>query len=285
MRKLTAVLMFLLLTLCESAFALNDREYYDMKKDPFFRASDKRLTKLIDDMKNILPDKEYNDLRESHKAWIESGLDNTAKDLIANNNLAKVDAYVQATEGRIKYIERVRRQYTHEPENNSIAKTESDPQQEIKTQDSKSEPQQDTKLQAQEQRTNSDSKSDSESESEIKSQELTQETQPQKLTQSEAKELLERELKNRGLWQSNNIIIAGTDSESDSESDSAGGETLTLYDEANNKEENCWHFIHGEDFPDYISAINDYYVSMNDGAVYVLDTFDDVVRPIDEAEL
>ena len=92
MRKLTAVLMFLLLTLCESAFALNDREYYDMKKDPFFRASDKRLTKLIDELKNILPDEDYKALRESHKEWIASGLDRTAEDLIANNNLSKVDA-------------------------------------------------------------------------------------------------------------------------------------------------------------------------------------------------
>ena len=279
MKRLTAVLMFLLLTLCESSFALNDREYYDMKKDPFFRASDKRLNKLIDDMKNILPDKDYNALRDSHKAWIESELDNTAGDLMANNKLAKVDAYVQSIENRIKYIESIKRQYTHEPEieqdNNSIAKTDQDSQQEIKTQ-------------AQAQDTHSDSKTEAQQETLTQNQnqtqqEVTQETltQNQKLTQNEAKELLERELKNRGLWQGNNVIVAGTDSEADS----AGGETLTLYDEANNKEEECWHFIHGEDFPDYISAINDYYVSMNDGAVYVLDTFDDVVRPIDEAEL
>ena len=93
--------------------------------------------------------------------------------------------------------------------------------------------------------------------------------------------MLERELKERGLWQRNNVIVAGADSEANSE----GGEILTLYDEQNNKNEDCWHFIHGEDFPDYISAINDYYVSMNDGAIYVLDTFEDVVRPIDEVEL
>ena len=66
MRRLIVIIMFVL-TLCESAFALNDREYYDMKKDPFFRASDKRLTKLIDELKNILPDEDYKALRESHK--------------------------------------------------------------------------------------------------------------------------------------------------------------------------------------------------------------------------
>ena len=252
MKKLTAALTFLLiLTLCESSFALNDREYYDMKKDPFFRASDKKLTKLIEELKTILPDKDYKELRESHKEWLASGLDRTAENLIANNNISKVDAYVQATEGRIKDIERIRRKYTHEPEP-EIAKidSESEHEQEITPQ----------------------------TKPEIKSPEREQKT----LTQKEAQNLLERELKKRGLWRKNNVIAAGD--KSDNESDE-GGETLTLYDETNNKEEPCWHFIHGEDFPDYISAINDYYVSMNDGAIYVLDTFDDVVRPIDEAEL
>ncbi|MBQ6774662.1 MAG: hypothetical protein IJP48_11465 [Synergistaceae bacterium] len=242
MRRLIVIIMFVL-TLCESAFALNDREYYDMKKDPFFRASDKRLTKLIDELKNILPDEDYKALRESHKEWIASGLDRTAEDLIANNNLSKVDAYVQSIEGRIKYIERLKRRYTNEPEP-EIAMTESKPEPETQTQ-----------TQTQHER--------------------------RKLTQKEAQELLERELKKRGIWQRNNVLVIG----SDSDSDSAGGETLTLYDEADNKEELCWHFIHGEDFPDYISAINDYYVGMNDGSIYVLDTFEDVVRPIDEAEL
>lgn len=248
-----------LLTFSGSAFALNDREYYDMKKDPFFRASDKKLTKIIEELKIYLSDKDFNDLKVRHKEWIDSGLDKVAETLIENNKLAKVDAYVKATEGRIKYLESIKRKYTHEPE----PEPEIVPERPIaESQESQPEPQ--TQNQTQTQIT-----------------EPKRKTESKKLTQKQAQELLERELKERGLWQRNNVIVAGADSEANSE----GGEILTLYDEQNNKNEDCWHFIHGEDFPDYISAINDYYVSMNDGAIYVLDTFEDVVRPIDEVEL
>lgn len=255
-RGFIAVIMFLL-AFNGTAFALNDREYYDMKKDPFFRASDKKLTKLIEELKIYLSDKEFDDLKARHKEWIASGLDQAAKTLMEKNKLAKVDAYVRAAEGRIKYLEGVKRKYTHEPEPVEI-KPEIKPEPEALTQNQAHE-----------------------NEHNIDKIDKIDKTENKTLTQKQAQELLERELKERGLWQENNVIVAG----SDSESDSAGGETLMLYDEANDKNENCWHFIHGEDFPDYITAINDYYVSMNDGAIYVLDTFDDVVRPIDEAEL
>ena len=276
MKKLTAALTFLLiLTLCESSFALNDREYYDMKKDPFFRASDKKLTKLIEELKTILPDKDYKELRESHKEWLASGLDRTAENLIANNNISKVDAYVQATEGRIKDIERRR---SSDSAKDEIAESEKDIavlENEIKHNNERIA---EIKKLIEESR-----RSAEEFEKQIAGIESEKRECSEHLAavQSDIGEL-ERELKERGLWRKNNVIAAGD--KSDNESDE-GGETLTLYDEANNKEEPCWHFIHGEDFPDYISAINDYYVSMNDGAVYVLDTFDDVVRPIDEAEL
>ncbi|MBQ9594346.1 MAG: hypothetical protein IJR35_00635 [Synergistaceae bacterium] len=259
MRKKFVVIIMFLLTFSGSAFALNDREYYDMKKDPFFRASDKKLTKIIEELKIYLSDKDFNDLKVRHKEWIDSGLDKVAETLIENNKLAKVDAYVKATEGRIKYLESIKRKYTHEPE----PEPEIVPERPIaESQESQPEPQ--TQNQTQTQIT-----------------EPKRKTESKKLTQKQAQELLERELKERGLWQRNNVIVAGADSEANSE----GGEILTLYDEQNNKNEDCWHFIHGEDFPDYISAINDYYVSMNDGAIYVLDTFEDVVRPIDEVEL
>ncbi|MBQ4469980.1 MAG: hypothetical protein II917_07580 [Synergistaceae bacterium] len=259
MRKKFVVIIMFLLTFSGSAFALNDREYYDMKKDPFFRASDKKLTKIIEELKIYLSDKDFNDLKARHKEWIDSGLDKVAETLIENNKLAKVDAYVKATEGRIKYLESIKRKYTHEPE----PEPEIVPERPIaESQESQPEPQ--TQNQTQTQIT-----------------EPKRKTESKKLTQKQAQELLERELKERGLWQRNNVIVAGADSEANSE----GGEILTLYDEQNNKNEDCWHFIHGEDFPDYISAINDYYVSMNDGAIYVLDTFEDVVRPIDEVEL
>ncbi len=260
--KFILIIMFLALIFSGSAFALNDREYYDMKKDPFFRASDKKLTKIIEELKIYLSDKDFADLKASHKEWISSGLDRAAETLIENNKLAKVDAYVKAAEERIRYLESIKRKYTHEPEPEpeiipeiTTAKSQPEPESEAQTQ---------TQIQAQEQETEA-------------------KTESKRLTQKQAQELLERELKERGLWQSNNVIVAGSNSESDSES--TGGETLTLYDEQNDKNENCWHFIHGEDFPDYISAINDYYVSMNNGAIYVLDTFEDVVRPIDEVEL
>ncbi|MBR0203950.1 MAG: hypothetical protein IJQ56_06275, partial [Synergistaceae bacterium] len=75
MRKKFVVIIMFLLTFSGSAFALNDREYYDMKKDPFFRASDKKLTKIIEELKIYLSDKDFNDLKVRHKEWIDSGLD------------------------------------------------------------------------------------------------------------------------------------------------------------------------------------------------------------------
>ena len=251
--KKCIVAVTLLLTLNGSAFALTDREYYDMKKDPFFRAADRKLTMLLRDMKPIMPEKDFAELTHSHEQWLALSRDQRAGELIAGSNLAKVDAYVQATNQRIKYIEGIRKQYIPEPE--------PEPEPEL--------PPETSKL----------AKSESRPESHDIQPQPEPEPEPREpLTRRQAQDLLERELKARGLWSSNNVLTLDDD-----DKESRG--RFTLHDDENNKDEICWHFVHGMEYPEYISAINDYYVNMDDGTIYVLDTFDDVVRPIDETEL
>ena len=94
----------ILLTLVSSAFALSDKEYKQMMRNPFFAKADKALNQAYKNAENSLPQKLFEDLKAKQTSWIKKGIDIEADLAIRELTLDRVQAYTYVTNERAKYI-------------------------------------------------------------------------------------------------------------------------------------------------------------------------------------
>lgn len=85
--------------LCASAFALSDADYKKMMRDKTFANADKALNTAWKEAKQSLSKDAFEALKKGQQAWVKSGRDNRAKELM-NEGLSKTAAYAQATNER-----------------------------------------------------------------------------------------------------------------------------------------------------------------------------------------
>ena len=97
-----------------SAAALTNKEYSAMKKqDKHFREADDRLNELWKELKSIMPAKDFKALDKDREEWVRKGREDSAKNLMNDNNLDKISAYTTATLERITYLAEIRLKYVY----------------------------------------------------------------------------------------------------------------------------------------------------------------------------
>ncbi len=101
MRK--SLLWFIVLAalwcLCASAFALSDADYKKMMRDKTFANADKALNTAWKEAKQSLSKNAFEALKKDQQAWIKTGRDNRAEELM-DDGLSRPQAYAQATNER-----------------------------------------------------------------------------------------------------------------------------------------------------------------------------------------
>lgn len=108
MRLVLIIFGFLVtsLLLNVSAYALSDADYENLKsKSSEFAEADKRLGETWKKVRANLSEEANNSLRSEQRDWIKSGWDARANELMNDNDLPKSQAYTQAINERIKYLE------------------------------------------------------------------------------------------------------------------------------------------------------------------------------------
>ncbi|MBR0316281.1 MAG: DUF1311 domain-containing protein [Synergistaceae bacterium] len=126
MKRLSAVFMFLLLTV-STAFALSDAEYNKMKKNSKeFARADKNLTQVWNRLRKQLPAKDFEKLKKSQRSWIKSGRDENAKEYI-NEGYSRVEAYTIATKDRVIELQDMAREIKNTKTTKSNPKPQPNP--------------------------------------------------------------------------------------------------------------------------------------------------------------
>lgn len=100
MKRLFSVLT-LLFMLYVPAYALSDAQYLEWKKSSAeFREADEEMTDSYKSCKNILPESDFNEIRDEQREWIKSGRDERAREIIDNEGCSPLEAYIKATKER-----------------------------------------------------------------------------------------------------------------------------------------------------------------------------------------
>lgn len=116
MKKFLVIVVCLFFT--NTAFALSDAEYLQMKKNsPEYARAEAKLQNLWNGLKNSMPRSAYRLLLDEQREWIRRRRDKAANEYI-QRGYSRIEAYTMATNDRTDYLPLRAKELENENTNN-----------------------------------------------------------------------------------------------------------------------------------------------------------------------